>query len=97
MVVDNNDTGYFDLHVRITPKAAKNKIIGWHQDAVGNPVLKISVTTVPENGKANAAVIAYLAKEWGIPKTSIQVKKGETDRNKILSVPKDYQSQIPVK
>lgn len=60
----------------------------------GNHVLKASVTAVPEKGKANEALIRLLSKEWKIPKSSFVIEKGETDRNKILSVPEDYQMRI---
>jgi uncharacterized protein (TIGR00251 family) len=72
--------------VRITPKASQNAILGWKQDADGQSYLKISVTTVPEKGKANEALIALLSKNWKIPKSDIIIEKGDTDRHKILSV-----------
>ena len=77
------------ISVRITPKASKNAIIGWAEDENKNKFLKVSVTTVPEKGKANEALISLLSKEWKIPKSHIIIEKGETDRNKILSVPEN--------
>jgi len=74
------------IAVRLTPKASQNKIQGWVQDAAGNRVLKASVTAVPEKGKANAALIELLAKNWKIPRSAITLFKGETDRNKILII-----------
>lgn len=90
-----NDTRFY-FSVRLTPSASKNAIGDWstHEQ---EQVLKVSVTAIPEKGKANKALIALLSKAWDIPKTAFILEKGETDRNKILSVPKDYQSQIPVK
>ena len=82
------------ISVRITPKSSKNAIIGWVTDADNAPVLKVSVTAVPEKGKANAALIALLSKEWKIPKSQIILEKGDTDRNKILSLPENYKSAI---
>ena len=76
------------IAVRLTPKASANKINGWVEDANGEKILKVSVTTVPEKGKANETLIALLSKEWKIPKSQIILEKGETDRNKILSIPK---------
>lgn len=78
------------FHVRITPKASANKVNGWEKDADQRPFLKISVTSVPEKGKANEALIALLSKEWKIPKSQILIEKGETDRNKVLSVPEEW-------
>ncbi len=72
------------LSVRLIPIAAQNKIHGWTEDSEGEKTLKISVTTAPEKGKANKALINLLAKEWKIPKSDIQIVKGEKTRNKAL-------------
>ncbi|MBE2191807.1 MAG: DUF167 domain-containing protein [Alphaproteobacteria bacterium] len=75
--------------VRLTPNASRNEIGSWDYNEQNQPVLKVSVTAIPEKGKANQALIKLLSKQWKIPKSSIQIEKGETDRNKILSVPKN--------
>lgn len=72
------------IAVRLTPRASKNAIQGWAADAAGNRVLRVSVTAVPEKGKANKALVDLLAKEWKIPKSAIILDKGGADRNKIL-------------
>ncbi|OIN86762.1 MAG: hypothetical protein AUJ12_03860 [Alphaproteobacteria bacterium CG1_02_46_17] len=77
------------IHIRLSPSASKNAIGEWVKNEQDQTVLKISVTTVPENGKANIALIKLLSKEWNIPKSSIVIEKGKTDRNKILSVPQN--------
>lgn len=76
--------------VRITPNASQNVLQGWKDDANGNRVLKVSVTVVPEKGKANEALITLLSKNWKIPKSDIIIERGDTDRNKILSIPEGY-------
>lgn len=72
------------IAVRLSPKASRDEIQGWTQDENGNPVLKVSVTAVPEKGRANKALVALLAKSWKLPKSAIVIIKGETDRNKTL-------------
>ncbi|MBU0800516.1 MAG: DUF167 domain-containing protein [Alphaproteobacteria bacterium] len=72
------------IQVKLTPKAAKNAILGWTQDVDGQPVLKAAVTAVPEKGKANDALIALLSKNWGMAKGDFTLLRGATDRNKIL-------------
>lgn len=74
------------LQVRLTPKAGQNKITGWSTGPDGGKILKISVTAVPEKGKANKALVNLLAKEWKLPKSAILLVKGETDRNKTLII-----------
>lgn len=77
------------IALRLTPNASKNALGPWEKDADGNQRLRVSVTAIPEKGKANAALIKLLSKEWKIPKSEIIIEKGETDRNKILSVPEN--------
>lgn len=74
------------ITVRLTPKASKNAVLGWVTDEHDKPVLKVSVTAVPEKGKANEALIKLLSKEWHIPKSAITILRGETDRIKLLEI-----------
>lgn len=76
------------LFVRLTPKASRNRIEGVAAEAGegGGAVLKVSVTAVPEAGKANQALIALLAKTWKLPKTAIAIASGATDRRKTLFI-----------
>lgn len=82
------------FHVRLTPQAARNAVIGWAQDETGIAYLKVCVTAVPEKGKANEALIKLLAKEWRIPKSAFSILRGETDRSKILSVESERVSEF---
>lgn len=52
-------------------------------------MLRLRVTAVPDKGKANAAVIALLAKALGVPKSAMSVTAGETARLKTLAVAGD--------
>lgn len=72
--------------VRLTPKAARDRIDGLAADAEGAVALKVSVTAVPEDGKANAALIKLLSKEWRVPKSAITLVQGATDRRKLLHI-----------
>jgi uncharacterized protein YggU (UPF0235/DUF167 family) len=49
-------------------------------------VLRVRVNAVPDKGKANAAVVALLARALGVPKSAISVASGETARLKTLDV-----------
>jgi len=44
------------------------------------------VTTVPEAGKANAALLKMLARQWKLAKSTLTVVQGATDRNKTIHV-----------
>ena len=77
------------LAVRLTPKASRDRIEGVATDADGRALLKVSVTAVPEDGKANAALIKLLAKEWRLPKSAMEIIQGATDRRKVLLITGD--------
>lgn len=77
--------------VRLTPKASRDRIDGIVAEADGGAVLKVTVTAVPEDGKANAALIKLLAKTWKLPKTAITITAGATDRRKTLHIAGDGQ------
>lgn len=74
------------LFVRATPRASRNAVQGVAEGADQRRQVKVAVTAVPEDGKANTAIIELLAKAWRIPKSSIGVVAGGTDRSKILFV-----------
>lgn len=75
--------------IRVSPRARSSRIDGTVADEKGNYAVKIAVTSVPEDGKANAAVIALLAKSWRIPKSSITIQSGAAARMKILRIKGD--------
>lgn len=78
------------FHVRLTPNAARTAIGAWEIGPDGKAVLRATVTVVPEKSKANEALIKLLSKSWGIPKSAFRIERGDTDRNKILSVPATF-------
>jgi len=68
------------LQVKISPNASKNSII---KDETG---IKIKLTAQPIEGKANKALIEFLSKQFKIPKTSIEIIKGETSKEKTILI-----------
>lgn len=73
--------GMFFINVRVTTRSSKNDI-----REVKNDELLISVTAVPENNKANIAIIDLISKKIGVPKSKIQIISGEKNRNKKISI-----------
>lgn len=69
--------------VRVTPKASRN---GVRPGPEGGADLLIAVTIVPEDGKANAAVVKLLAKALGVPKSRLDLVRGATGRDKVFRV-----------
>ena len=76
------------LHVRLTPKGRAARIAGV-EDHGGKPVLKAYVTAPPEDGKANAALIALIADWLGVPKSTVAVSSGQKSRLKSIAVSGD--------
>lgn len=74
------------LIVHLTPKASHNKIEGWALDAKGQKVLRVKVTAVPEDGKANEALIKLLSKTLHLPKSKISLIRGMNSRVKQLEI-----------
>jgi uncharacterized protein (TIGR00251 family) len=73
------------VSVRLTPGARAEKFGGLMETEDGC-ALKVSVNAPPEDGKANAALIAFLAKSWGIPKSAFSVLSGASSRRKVLLI-----------
>ncbi|AVF03799.1 hypothetical protein C4375_08720 [Devosia sp. I507] len=74
------------LFLRVTPNAGRDIIDGSQTRDDGSVVLRVRVAAVPDKGRANAAVIALIAKALGVPKSSIALVSGDTGRLKTLSV-----------
>ncbi|TIO71907.1 MAG: DUF167 domain-containing protein, partial [Mesorhizobium sp.] len=71
-----------DLFVRLTPKAAVDRIEGIEMAADGRSHLKARVRAVPENGAANTALERMVAKALGVPGSAVSVVAGGTSRLK---------------
>lgn len=74
------------VRVKLNPAAARDRMNGVAADENGVAWLTASVTAVPENGRANKALIRMLSKQWRLAKSSIQVIAGGTARRKTLLV-----------
>ena len=82
------------LSLRVTPNAGRDSVDGVEVRDDGSTVLRLRVKAVPDKGKANAAVIALLAKSLGIPKSAIALVSGETARLKTLRLAGDPDTLI---
>lgn len=73
--------GSATLTLHIQPGAKKSEVAGLHGDA-----LKIRLAAPPVDGKANAALIEFVADRLGVPKSAVCLKSGQTSRRKVLEV-----------
>ena len=69
------------LSVRLHPGARKNSVTGIHADA-----LKIALTAPPVDGKANEALIAFLAEALHLPRARVALVAGATSRAKVVRI-----------
>lgn len=68
------------INLKISPNASKNEIIKT-PDGV-----KVKITAQPIDGKANKCLVEYLSKLFKVPKTSIEILKGEMSKEKTLLI-----------
>ena len=66
------------VNIKIVPNSSKNDIV------VEKEFVKVKITAQPIEGKANKALVEFLSKKLKIPKTSIEIVKGETSKEKTI-------------
>ncbi|MBF9001397.1 DUF167 family protein YggU [Vibrio nitrifigilis] len=76
------------LRLYIQPKASRDRIVGLHGDEI-----KVAITAPPVDGKANAHLAKFLAKQCKVAKGNVLIEKGELGRHKQLRIAQP--SQIP--
>ncbi len=83
------------LFVKVQPKASKDEFAEVLTDSLGDRI-KIRITAPPVDGKANKYLIKFLSTSFKVPKSNINIKNGETGRNKhlIIKSPKQLPTQI---
>lgn len=63
--------------IKVVPKAHRNEIVGLENDE-----LKVRIAAVPDQGKANDELIAFLAETFNIAKSRVLLLHGATSRHK---------------
>jgi uncharacterized protein (TIGR00251 family) len=71
------------LAVRAQPGAKKTAITGLYGEGLAAQ-LKIAVHAPPIEGRANQALIAFLAESFSIPKSAVELSSGELSRSKVF-------------
>ena len=69
------------VSVRVQPGAKRDAVTGLHGDA-----LKVALSAPPVDGKANEALIAFVAERVGLPRARVSLVAGMTSRSKVLRV-----------
>jgi uncharacterized protein YggU (UPF0235/DUF167 family) len=81
MAARNDAVAVTHITVKVAAGASVNAIRGWQDQC-----LRVSLVTAPERGKANAALIAMLARALGIAKSDIAILRGEHSARKTLAI-----------
>ncbi len=78
------DKGEFvELVIKVIPNAKKTEIVGVENDA-----LKVRLSALPIEGRANEELVAFFSKNFKIAKRDIEIISGELGRNKRVALPK---------
>lgn len=74
-------SGRVTILVYVQPRASRNSVVGLHDGA-----LKVAVTSPPVDGKANAAVSAFLADICKVAKRDVSLVSGQSSRRKTFEI-----------
>ncbi len=69
------------LTLHVQPGAAHTSVDGEHGEA-----LKLRLAAAPVEGKANAELLRWLARAFGVPRRNVVLLRGETSRAKVLRI-----------
>ena len=81
MIEVSEKNGTLTFKVRVQPRATRTEIVGVHGDA-----LKVRLAAPPVDGKANAALCAFVAKAAEVAPGRVSVVRGQTSRDKVVRV-----------
>lgn len=70
------------LTVHVQAGARQDEVVGWVDDE-----LKVKIAAPPRQGRANRALIDFLADRLGVAKSSIRIIRGQTMKMKQLEIP----------
>lgn len=73
--------GAATLNLHIQPGAKKTEVMGLHGEA-----LKLRLAAPPVDGKANTALLRFVAEVLDLPKADVELKSGQTSRQKVVAV-----------
>ncbi len=81
MIPIRESGGGVTFAVKVHPRAKKNAITGEMGEA-----LKIALTAPPVEGRANQALVDFLAEVLRVPRASVSIAAGQSSRNKVIRV-----------
>ncbi len=80
--VDKGD--FVEIVIKVVPNAKKTESVG-----IKNYALKIRLSALPIEGRANEELVVFFSKSFKIAKRDVEIISGELGRNKRVRVPKN--------
>ena len=69
------------LRLRVVPNARRNEIAGAHGEAI-----RIKIAALALDGRANDALLDFLAESLGVPRREVHLVQGQKSRNKVVEI-----------
>jgi uncharacterized protein (TIGR00251 family) len=69
------------LEIHVQPGAKRNEIVGFREG-----VLYAKVTALPQKGQANRALLELMAQTLEIPRSNVDIIRGQSSRSKVIAV-----------
>lgn len=69
------------LRLRVVPNAKRSEVVGVHGDAI-----RVKVQAPAMDGKANEALLEFLAGKLGVPRRAVALVAGEKSRDKTVAI-----------
>jgi len=69
------------IGIHLQPGAKRNEIVGFREG-----LLYVKVAALPQKGQANRALLELMAQTLGIPKSNVEIIRGQSSRSKVISV-----------
>jgi hypothetical protein len=77
---DSSKTG-LRLRIHVVPNAKKTEVVGVTEDA-----LKIRLHAQPIEGKANDALVRFIADRLSVPKSTVAITRGQSAKKKVVEI-----------
>lgn len=75
------------IALKVTPGARREELIGWEDYPGVGRVLKLKVAAPPVEGRANKAIVLFLARVLNVPKNQVRIVQGSSGHIKRVELP----------
>jgi uncharacterized protein (TIGR00251 family) len=69
------------LEIHLQPGAKRSGVVGFREG-----ILYVKVTALPQKGQANRALLELMAQTLGIPRSNVDIIRGQSSRSKVIAV-----------